>query len=249
VLAAPLNLTNADDEYCSGDREAQLEASLLTREDELHVLREELDRAAAAVEQLTDVAAGNGVGAAPAPPPAAASALGAAGAVPANLAAMSPADLCALAVARERELLQQQKQLEIQEAESAQLLARMREYEEGVYGLREAVREIKEHKGRLALRDREVTDLVAQVNGLERALEAVSDDNEELRHRLGLAPHQPFAQADLHRRRRVRLSNQTHNKTHFVWDRRRRSSSGRPTSNCGPTLSGWRKNAWPSSSG
>ncbi|KAM9311658.1 centrosomal protein of 290 kDa [Gastrophryne carolinensis] len=70
----------------------------------------------------------------------------------------------------------------------ADALKRMKEYELGIYGLEEAVAEIKELKTNVNIRDREIEALTADINKLEIKLNDVLDENEDLRERLGLDP-------------------------------------------------------------
>lgn len=59
-------------------------------------------------------------------------------------------------------------------------------YLKGVYGLEEAVAEIKDLKTQINLRDREIEALTTDVNRLELKVNDVLDENEDLRERLGL---------------------------------------------------------------
>ncbi|XP_069830230.1 centrosomal protein of 290 kDa isoform X2 [Dendropsophus ebraccatus] len=63
---------------------------------------------------------------------------------------------------------------------------RMKEYEAGVYGLEEAVAEIKELKTQLKIRDREIETFTTNINKLELKVNDILDENEDLRERLGL---------------------------------------------------------------
>ncbi|XP_009868117.1 PREDICTED: centrosomal protein of 290 kDa-like, partial [Apaloderma vittatum] len=73
--------------------------------------------------------------------------------------------------------------------ELAEALKRMRDYELGIYGLEEAVAEIKDLKKQLEVRDHEIETLIKEVNKLELKINDFLDENEELRERLGLEPN------------------------------------------------------------
>ncbi|NWH75873.1 CE290 protein, partial [Piaya cayana] len=72
--------------------------------------------------------------------------------------------------------------------ELAEALKRMKLYELGVYGLEEAVAEIKDLKKEIKIRDNKIETLVKEVNKLELKINDFLDENEELRERLGLEP-------------------------------------------------------------
>ncbi|XP_062440904.1 centrosomal protein of 290 kDa isoform X2 [Rhea pennata] len=72
--------------------------------------------------------------------------------------------------------------------ELIEALKRMRDYELGIYGLEEAVAEIKDLKKQTKIRDHEIEILIKEVNKLELKINDILDENEELRERLGLEP-------------------------------------------------------------
>ncbi|KAG8439537.1 hypothetical protein GDO86_005659 [Hymenochirus boettgeri] len=67
-------------------------------------------------------------------------------------------------------------------------LKRMREYEAGLYGLEEAVAEIKELKSYIKVKDQEIESLIKDINKLGIKTNDILDENEELKERLGLDP-------------------------------------------------------------
>ncbi|XP_054242737.1 centrosomal protein of 290 kDa [Indicator indicator] len=72
--------------------------------------------------------------------------------------------------------------------ELVETLKRMRDYELGIYGLEEAVAEIKALKRQIKIQDHEIETLIQEVNKLELKINDVLDENEELRECLGLEP-------------------------------------------------------------
>ncbi|XP_074726803.1 centrosomal protein of 290 kDa isoform X5 [Strix uralensis] len=72
--------------------------------------------------------------------------------------------------------------------ELVEALKRMKDYELGIYGLEEAVAEIKGLKNQIKIRDHEIETLIKEVNKLELKINYFLDENEELRERLGLEP-------------------------------------------------------------
>ncbi|XP_015262907.1 PREDICTED: centrosomal protein of 290 kDa [Gekko japonicus] len=72
--------------------------------------------------------------------------------------------------------------------ELIETLKRMRDYETGIYGLEDAIAEIKDLKKQIRVRDREIQTLIKDVNKLELKINDFLDENEDLRERLGLDP-------------------------------------------------------------
>ncbi|XP_043402422.1 centrosomal protein of 290 kDa isoform X6 [Chelonia mydas] len=72
--------------------------------------------------------------------------------------------------------------------ELIEALKQMRVYETGIYGLEDAIAEIKDLKKQIKIRDRETEGLIKEVNKLELKISDFLDENEDLRERLGLDP-------------------------------------------------------------
>ncbi|XP_060101141.1 centrosomal protein of 290 kDa [Heteronotia binoei] len=72
--------------------------------------------------------------------------------------------------------------------ELIETLKRMRDYETGIYGLEDAVAEIKDLKKQIRVRDHEIQTLIKEVNKLELKINDFLDENEILREKLGLDP-------------------------------------------------------------
>ncbi|NWT97533.1 CE290 protein, partial [Urocynchramus pylzowi] len=95
----------------------------------------------------------------------------------------------------EERTMEAEKSAELAEAharekdkELVETLKRMRDYELGIYGLEEAVAEIRDLRKQVKIREHEIESLIKEVNKLELKINDLLDENEELRGRLGLEP-------------------------------------------------------------
>nr|XP_014126998.1 centrosomal protein of 290 kDa isoform X1 [Zonotrichia albicollis] len=95
----------------------------------------------------------------------------------------------------EERTMEAEKSAELAEAharekdkELVDTLKRMRDYELGIYGLEEAVAEIKDLRKQVKIREHEIESLIKEVNKLGLKINDLLDENEELRERLGLEP-------------------------------------------------------------
>jgi hypothetical protein len=74
--------------------------------------------------------------------------------------------------------------------EMSDVIGRLRSYESGEYGLREAVAEVQELRRTARRRDDEQGRLVQEANALQEELGGLLQENEELRQQLGLGPRE-----------------------------------------------------------
>ncbi|XP_048448602.1 centrosomal protein of 290 kDa-like, partial [Rhincodon typus] len=70
--------------------------------------------------------------------------------------------------------------------ELAETLIHLRAYESGIYGLENAVAEIKECKHHIKIRDHQIEAMTKEINKLEMKINDLLDENENFRQRLGL---------------------------------------------------------------
>ncbi|XP_049578647.1 centrosomal protein of 290 kDa [Syngnathus scovelli] len=78
---------------------------------------------------------------------------------------------------------------------------RLSEYERGIYGLREAIGELKECKSQIQKRDLELESMTKDLNQAYMMIDQISEENEDFRERLG---YQPKQEVDLGEFRRAR---------------------------------------------
>ncbi|KAI0241044.1 CEP209_CC5 domain-containing protein, partial [Lamellibrachia satsuma] len=86
----------------------------------------------------------------------------------------------------------------------SEALDKMRKYEEGIYGLPEAVAEIKELKMQISMQDRHIEGLTQYINKCELKINDLFDEVEELRERLGLDPKEPIDLGEFRKKKSVR---------------------------------------------
>lgn len=86
-----------------------------------------------------------------------------------------------------------------------ELRQKLEKFEQGVYGMKEASAEIEDLKIQRAIRDNNIKDLTAQVNQLMKEFDSLSDENEELRSRLGVDNAHTIDISDLRKRKHVEI--------------------------------------------
>ncbi|XP_066265930.1 centrosomal protein of 290 kDa-like [Branchiostoma lanceolatum] len=92
----------------------------------------------------------------------------------------------------EERMIQAEEDAREKDKQLTEALTRMREYEQGEYGLAEAVQEIKAHKTQLKVRERSIEELTQHINKIELEMNDLWDENEDLRERLGLDAKEPL---------------------------------------------------------
>ncbi|MBN3326738.1 CE290 protein, partial [Atractosteus spatula] len=97
--------------------------------------------------------------------------------------------------------------------ELSDALSRMTAYEAGVYGLENAVAEIKEYKKQIKTREQEMEYLTREINKQEMKINDLLDENEDFRERLGLNPKEvvdlsEFRQTKALKQQQYRAENQ-----------------------------------------
>ena len=90
------------------------------------------------------------------------------------------------------------------EKELSEVLNRMREYESGDYQLQQAVDEIKGLKNQIKIRDRDIENLIKNINKLDFTLNEILEENDELRAKLGLEPKEKLNLDEMNNLKAVR---------------------------------------------
>ncbi|TRY62027.1 hypothetical protein TCAL_01502 [Tigriopus californicus] len=76
------------------------------------------------------------------------------------------------------------------------IVAKMRAYERGEYGLEQALDEIKAFKRQLKLRDKQIRELTHMTNELQHKSGQINEENQDLREQLGLGPRSSSSKTD-----------------------------------------------------
>ncbi|XP_006889586.1 PREDICTED: centrosomal protein of 290 kDa [Elephantulus edwardii] len=88
--------------------------------------------------------------------------------------------------------------------ELVEALKRLKDYESGVYGLEDAVVEIKNCKNQIKIRDREIEELTKEINTLELKINDFLDENEALREQAGFEPKSMIDLTEFRNSKRVK---------------------------------------------
>ncbi len=91
------------------------------------------------------------------------------------------------------------------QTEVVELKSRMREYEQGTWGVADAVHEIKELKAKVAYRDADITRLTRKMNDIIKNLQTAMNQNEMMRLQLGIAATDEIDLGDLKEEQQVKL--------------------------------------------
>jgi centrosomal protein CEP290 len=92
----------------------------------------------------------------------------------------------------------------LKEKELIEALTRIRDYESGDYQLQQAVNEIKGLKNQIKVRDRDIENLINNVNKLDVTLNEILDENDDLRAKLGMGPKEKLNLDELNNLRAIR---------------------------------------------
>lgn len=106
---------------------------------------------------------------------------------------------------RERERVMEIEQDVIdKDKEIAELTNRLIQYEQGQYGLAEAVLEIKDCRAQMRVRDKNIEDLTKNINDLHVEIEHLDLENEEMRERLGIGSREELDTNAIRKKRAVK---------------------------------------------
>ena len=87
---------------------------------------------------------------------------------------------------KDEQVAQLEREIEEKSRELTSLSARMHAYETGVYGLSEAIAEIKELKTQLRIRNNQIESQTQEINALNLRFNDIVDENDLLRDKLGI---------------------------------------------------------------
>lgn len=103
-----------------------------------------------------------------------------------------------------KQLTDYEKELSDRDAQIQDLDKQLRAFLDNNYGLDEAVQEIRQLKGQLKLKDRQLEDVANYASKNELVVHELSDENEELRAKLGMDPKKPMTLDELRDAQRTR---------------------------------------------
>ncbi|XP_056015074.1 centrosomal protein of 290 kDa-like [Ostrea edulis] len=104
----------------------------------------------------------------------------------------------------EKELKMADRDAREKDRELTYALEKQRKYENGEYGLAEAVQEIKDCKNQIKVRDRQIEELTSHINKTEMKINDIEEENEELRFKLGMDPRDPLDLTEFRKNKQLR---------------------------------------------
>ncbi|XP_061195068.1 centrosomal protein of 290 kDa-like isoform X3 [Saccostrea echinata] len=104
----------------------------------------------------------------------------------------------------EKELKMAERDAREKDRELTYALEKQRKYENGEYGLAEAVQEIKDCKNQIKVRDRQIEELTSHINKTEMKINDIEEENEELRFKLGMDPRDPLDLTEFRKNKQIR---------------------------------------------